>query len=102
MSDRHVIETLLRPAVELNSASVAMAAGYICIAAPWAVALTPSIGYGMAAGFFILALYRARQGLYILRYRRNIRRLPRYQIDSTRIPISRQFLFIGRGFRWEQ
>jgi conjugative coupling factor TraD (TOL family) len=102
MSDRHVIETLLRPAVELYSAATALAAGYICIQAPWTVALTPSMGYGMAAGFLILAVYRGLQGLHILFYRRNIRRLARYQLKSERIPTSQQYLFIGRGFRWEQ
>src|SRR3546814_4950604 len=37
-----------------------------------------------------------------LRYRRNIRRLPRYLVTSRDVPVSQQRLFVGRGFRWEQ
>lgn len=102
MSNRHVIETLLRPAVELYSAGAATAAGYICIAAPWSLALAPNVSYTMALGFATLAAVRANQGLRILRYRRNIRRLPRYVMTSAQVPLSYRQLFIGRGFHWEQ
>lgn len=33
MSDRYVIEAMLRPAVELNTAVVAACASYICVTA---------------------------------------------------------------------
>ncbi|MDO1732310.1 hypothetical protein Q2309_26625, partial [Escherichia coli] len=39
MSDRYVIEALLRPAVEFNTAIVTACASYLCITAPWAMAL---------------------------------------------------------------
>lgn len=102
MSNRHVIEALLRPAVELYSAAAGLAAGTVCVVAPWSVMLAPSVSYPLAGGFLLFAAVRARQGLLILRYRRNIRRLPRYVMTSAQVPISRHTLFIGRGFRWEQ
>ncbi|HAT6803629.1 TPA: type IV conjugative transfer system coupling protein TraD [Citrobacter freundii] len=102
MSNRHVIEALLRPAVELYSAAAGLAAAAVCMTAPWAVMLVPSVSYPLAGGFLLFALVRARQGLIILRYRRNIRRLPRYVMTSAQVPVSRHTLFIGRGFRWEQ
>ncbi|EAS1759890.1 type IV conjugative transfer system coupling protein TraD [Salmonella enterica] len=102
MSNRHVIETLLRPAVELYSAAAALAAGYICVAAPWALALAPAVSYTMGSGFIVFAAIRIRQGLTVLRYRRNIRRLPRYVMNSEQVPLSHHRLFIGRGFLWEQ
>lgn len=102
MSSRHVIEALLRPAVEFNSAVVAAVAAYICMAAPWAVALAPSVSYVMACGFAMFAVIRARQGMKVLRYRRNLRRLPRYVMSSRQMPVSRRRLFLGRGFRWTQ
>lgn len=100
MSDRYVMESLLRPAVELYSATVAASATCICLTAPWAVALAPSVSWVTAAGFGILALRRTRQGMKILRYRRNIRRLPRYALTSEQIPVSRRYLFLGKGFQW--
>ncbi|MEQ9864689.1 type IV conjugative transfer system coupling protein TraD [Pectobacterium aroidearum] len=102
MSDRYVMESLLRPAVELYTATTAWSATYICLTAPWAVALAPSVSWVTAAGFGVLALKRTRQGLRILRYRRNIRRLPRYVMSSKQIPVSNRYLFLGRGFQWTQ
>ncbi len=100
MSDRYVMESMLRPAVELYSATVAASATCICVTAPWAVALAPSVSWVTAAGFGILALRRTRQGMKILRYRRNIRRLPRYAVTSEQIPVSSRYLFLGKGFQW--
>ncbi|EOT8337897.1 type IV conjugative transfer system coupling protein TraD [Escherichia coli] len=102
MSNRYVIEALLRPAVELNTAVVAATAAGVCVTAPWAVALAPSVSYVTAAGFGVLAVVRFRQGMKIIRYRRNLRQLPRYVMSSRQIPVSRQRLFLGRGFRWTQ
>ncbi|EFJ7398238.1 type IV conjugative transfer system coupling protein TraD [Escherichia coli] len=102
MSDRYVIEAMLRPAVELNTAVVAACASYICVTAPWAVALAPSVSYVTAAGFAVLSIKRIQQGLKVLRYRRNIRRLPRYVVTSAEVPVSNQRLFLGKGFMWEQ
>lgn len=102
MSNRHVIETLLRPAVELWSAVTGIAAAGICLLAPWSLMLSPEVSGALAAGFLLFAAVRAQQGLMILRYRRNVRRLPRYTATSARIPVSRHVLFLGQGFRWEQ
>lgn len=102
MSNRHVIETLLRPAVELHSAVAGLAAAVVCVAAPWSLMLAPVVSYPLAAGFMLFAAVRGWQGLTILRYRRNVRRLPRYTLTSNRIPVSQHLLFIGRGFLWEQ
>ncbi|AOE39928.1 conjugative coupling factor TraD, PFGI-1 class [Pantoea agglomerans] len=100
MSNRYVMESLLRPAVELYSATVAGSATFICLTAPWSVALAPSVSWVTAAGFGVLALKRTSQGLKILRYRRNIRRLSRYALTSDQIPVSRRHLFLGKGFQW--
>ncbi|MGG6108143.1 type IV conjugative transfer system coupling protein TraD [Pantoea allii] len=100
MSDRYVMESLLRPAVEMYSATVAGSATFICLTAPWSVALAPSVSWVTAAGFGVLALRRTSQGLKILRYRRNIRRLSRYALTSDQIPVSRRHLFLGKGFQW--
>ncbi|MGE6688956.1 type IV conjugative transfer system coupling protein TraD [Stutzerimonas stutzeri] len=96
------IEVLLRPAVELYTVAVCAAAAILSLAAPWSLALSPSIGLGSALAFFAFGAIRLRDALVILRYRRNIRRLPRYVMTSRNVPVSQQRLFIGRGFRWEQ
>ncbi|ELC2487234.1 conjugative transfer system coupling protein TraD [Salmonella enterica] len=102
MSDRYVMEALLRPAVELNTSVAAGCAAFVCVSAPWAVALSPPVSYVTAGGFAVLSSIRARQGLRILRYRRNLKRLPRYVMTSRQVPVSRYRLFLGKGFMWEQ
>src|SRR5690606_29979816 len=97
-----VLESRLRPAVELYSVAVSAGAALLCLQAPWAVALTPQLGHWSAAGFVLFSLLRLRQAGLVLRYRRHIRRLPRYALTSRQIPLSRQRLFMGRGFRWTQ
>lgn len=97
MSNRYVMEALLRPAVELYSAAAGGAATFVLVVAPWSMALAPQVSYVTAAGFAIFTTIRTRQGLRILRYRRNIRRLPRYQMSSESIPVSRHFCFWGKA-----
>ncbi|SEG30357.1 type IV conjugative transfer system coupling protein TraD [Billgrantia desiderata] len=95
------IESLLRPAVELYTAATCAACALVCMYAPWALALTPSVGWGMSAAFAAFGAYRGRQGWRILRYRRNMRRLPRFELRADQIPVSTRGLWIGKGFRWE-
>lgn len=101
MARSQPVEVLLRPAVELHSVVVCAAAAALCVSAPWAVALNPLLGVGAALGFTGLGVLRLHEALRVLRYRRNIRRLPRYVMASEDVPLSRERLFIGRGFRWE-
>lgn len=102
MASPYTIESLLRPAVELYTVLVCVAAALLCIFAPWAFALTPLFGAVAATGFIALGFVRLRQAWVVLRYRRNIRRLPHYTMTSNDIPVSNERLFIGKGFRWTQ
>ena len=102
MAQPHAIEVLLRPAVELYTVAVCAGAAAVCLVAPWSLALSPSIGLGSALAFLAFGAIRLRDAMVIMRYRRNIRRLPRYVMTSRDVPVSQQRLFIGKGFRWEQ
>jgi conjugative coupling factor TraD (TOL family) len=102
MAGNHPVEVLLRPPVELYTVAVCAGAAALCVVAPWSLALNPVIGAGGAAAFLAFGTIRLREARVILRYRRNIRRLPRYVMTSREVPVSQQRLFIGRGFLWEQ
>ncbi|MFJ4443345.1 type IV conjugative transfer system coupling protein TraD [Pseudomonas sp. NPDC089422] len=102
MSQAHAIEVLLRPAVELYSATVCFVAAYLCLFAPWSLALNDALGLAAAFAFVTFGALRLRQAWAILRYQRNLRRLPRYTLTSRQVPVSQQRLFLGRGFRWDQ
>ena len=99
---RHPIEALLRPAVELWSMWVAFAAAAITVLAPWALMMPPGVAYSAGAALMILGLTRGRQAWQVLRYQRNMCRLPTYQLRASQIPLSRRKLFLGKGFRWTQ
>jgi len=98
----HAIEVLLRPAVELYTVAVCAGAALLSLVAPWSLALNPLTGLGSALAFAAFGAIRLREARVILRYRRTIRRLPRYVMTSRDVPVSQQRLFIGRGFLWEQ
>jgi conjugative coupling factor TraD (TOL family) len=102
MSASHVVEVLLRPAVELYTVAVCVLAAALSVFAPWSLALNPALGLAAATAFLTFSLIRLRQAAVILRYRRHIRRLPRYAMASLDVPVSPQRLFLGRGFRWDQ
>ena len=99
---QHPIEALLRPPVELWSMLVAFAAATIAILAPWALMMPPGVAYGAGAALSLVGLIRGRQAWRVLRYQRNMRRLPTYKVRARKIPLSRRKLFLGRGFRWTQ
>lgn len=101
MKQTHPLESLLRPAVEFNTTWVCLGCAVLCLYAPWSIALAPSVGWGMAAAFLALGGWRAHQGWTVLRYRRNMRRLPRFALRSDQIPVSSRSLWLGKGFKWE-
>jgi hypothetical protein len=88
--------------VELYTVAVCAGAAFLCLVAPWSLALSPLLGLGSALAFLTFGAIRLRDAWAILRYRRNIRRLPRYVMTSRDVPVSQQRLFVGRGFRWDQ
>ncbi|MFC4160717.1 type IV conjugative transfer system coupling protein TraD [Chitinimonas lacunae] len=102
MAPSHAVEVLLRPAVELYSVAACAGAAVLCVVAPWSLALDPLLGHASAAAFVVFGSLRLCDALVVLRYRRHIRRLPRYVMTSREVPVSQQRLYIGRGFRWDQ
>jgi conjugative coupling factor TraD (TOL family) len=98
----HPIEALLRPPVELWSALTSGCAALICVGAPQKFLMSPSLGYATGALLGSFALYRLHQGLTVVGYQRNLRRLKTYALRADRIPVSHQQLFLGLGFRWTQ
>lgn len=101
------LEALLRPPYEWVSAA-GFAGGAVVLAidarfaSPSWFILPRSWALLLAMGLLTLALWRYWQGLQIVRYQRNLRTLERYVLRPDEIPWSREYLFLGRGFRWDQ
>ncbi len=62
--------------------------------------VTPRLGLIFTLSMLLLAFIRAYQASCIIRFQRNLRRLPSYEIEARDIPVSTQEQFLGRGFRW--
>lgn len=96
------IETRLRPAVEFIPAGTAAASAVLMAAYPGWFLMPEQIAFGAAAGCAMLGALRAYQGLKVLAYRANLRRLPHYMLKPDQIPVSNLRLFWGEGFEWTQ
>lgn len=100
MTTNHPIEALLRPPVELSAAAVASICGVLAAVGPQWFLMTPSVGYGACVLLGAVAAWWFVQGLTIVRYQRNLRRLKRYDMSVSALPVSHNFLFLGKGFEW--
>ncbi len=102
MTSRYPIEALLRPPVEFISVVVASSAAWLAWSAPSLWMTTAPVARGAALALLCLAAVRGRQGLCVVRFQRNLRRLPEYRLKPSQIPVSAIRLFLGTGFRWTQ
>lgn len=101
MSD-HPIEILLRPPVEMLSAITAASASILCGFAPAILMMTESVGYLSAVILLVFSAYRFQQGWHVVKYQRNLKRLRKFSMSSSQVPCYRDYLFLGKGFRWTQ
>lgn len=102
MNSEYPVEALLRPPVEFWSAFVSSVGGILSLIAPSYFMLTPSTSYACGIILISFGIHRAVQGMKIVRYHANLRRLPEYISSSRDVPVSQKRLFLGKGFRWEQ
>lgn len=103
MSRKHPIENLLRPAHETSSAIAYCLAGSIVMLSPSVLmgALdTPSLTTGIATGMFVRGGMRLLEARKLKKYQYEMHVLPKYEIDSNDIPVSKENLFLGLGFEW--
>ena len=102
MSKVYQIEALLRPAIEFNTVLVAGLFMVFLYWAPGIIFMTPSVANLTLLLLSILLVIRARQGWRIVRYKKNLRALPYYEMSNKEIPVSNKVLFVGKGFEWQQ
>lgn len=98
-----MFDNRLRPPYEFLPAAVAaLVAGSLLLNPGAYFPVHPILACIVAALLAGWALCRFLQGAAVIRYRVELRRLPRYCLSSHQIPTSKQRLFLGRGFRWTQ
>lgn len=94
------IENLLREPTEIYTSITCMALALLAMSKPHIFLLTQGMGEYAAISLGSLSGYRGLQALRIKRYHRRLIKMPYYALSTKQVPISNQWLFIGRGFRW--
>ena len=96
------LEARLRPAHEAVAAVTSTAAAAMAVSVPDLLLISPPWHLVLAAGLLGHAAWRGTSARDVLRYRRNLRRLRRFEMSSLQIPWSTDRLYLGKGFRWDQ
>ena len=97
---QYPVENLLREATEMYSAISFLSLAALTYSMPHLLLLTYTMSNYATVGLTTLGSYRALQAWRIKRYHRRLRQMPYYAMNTTDIPLSKKWLFIGRGFRW--
>lgn len=95
-------ESILRPPVEYYAAANYAIVALISLAAPEIFMLLPSVAQTLAAFMALMSIVRFRQGLVVRKYQRGLWKLPIYILSSSKIPVSKKQVFLGKGFKWEK
>lgn len=101
MSTKYPIEQLLRSPVELAATLAYGCGGALALLSPGLLLTVPSVAYVLAAFCFYRCVVRTHLAVRLLKYQHALLVLPRYEISSSQIPVSKKDLFLGIGFEWE-
>ena len=97
---QYPVENLLREATEIYSAITLLSLATLTCFVPSLLLLTDHMGHYSTLGLSALSGYRALQAYRIKRYHRRLRSMPYYALSIVEVPLSKRWLFVGRGFRW--
>lgn len=102
MATQYPIENLLRSPVEGVSALTFISSAAVLMGA--ADMLYVGAGASMVGSGFLAAMgvVRARQAWRLVKYQRTLRVLPRFSMSGDEIPFSKDYVYLGRGFRWDK
>ena len=96
------IENYFRPAVEFVPAAVSLSAAGLLMYDNSLFFMPKQLSYFAAGCLIIHAYWRLDQAMGVKRFHKNLVRLPKYVIKTTKIPSSPSRLFLGIGFKWDQ
>jgi conjugative coupling factor TraD (TOL family) len=100
MSMQSPLEGLLRPPLEWVTAFAAIVAALLFMSYPSMFLLSDNVVDEIDVWLVALAYYRFRKGWRVWRYQRNLKKMPSYTITSAELPVSKNLLFLGKGFQW--
>ena len=96
------LEVLLRPPVEFFPGVISLCAAGVLYKAPSLMMMSPTVAMGTGTLLAVFGCFRIYEGTRIMRYQKNLKRLPRFEMSGEKMPLFKNYLYLGRGFRWEQ
>ena len=93
-------EALLRPIGEWYVSAICLLAALGSYYAYEFLFMTKSVSIVTTVGCGFIAFVYLKDALYLRRYQKNIRRLRHYEIDPSKTKFTRDYVRLGRGFRW--
>lgn len=96
------LEAKLRPPIEWWSSLGFCSVSAIVLARPSWLMLTEGWHPYVAATLIAAGLLRLHQGMQVVDYQRNLRSLRFYALSPDEMPWSKEVLFLGLGFKWDQ
>ncbi|MCW8444222.1 type IV conjugative transfer system coupling protein TraD [Fluoribacter gormanii] len=94
------INNLLREPTEAWSAITCFSLAFLAYGQPHLFLLTKSMSTYAFITLVIPGLYRAWQAIRVKRYHHRLLAMPTYALSTSEIPLSKKWLFLGKGFRW--
>lgn len=101
MNTRYAFENRLREPAEFSSGLVYAASSFLCAAYPALFFLTPALSTGLSLGLAAMAARRFYQGYKLRQYQKGLLELPTFTLSTNQVPLSKEHLYVGLGFRWQ-
>ena len=102
MWSKYPLEGLLRPPVEIFSIIALLVGGLAALFFHQFFLLSTLASYGLTIVLFLLLFLRLFRVTHLLYYQRRLAKQDAWQLNSTNIPLKKDKLFLGKGFRWSQ
>lgn len=94
------LENLLREPTEQYSCLICGVLALAVVLNPHFFLMTKVVGFYTGFCLGVFSFYRGIQAWRLKRYHRRLIKMPYYALSTSQVPISKDWLFIGRGFRW--
>lgn len=102
MHKKYPIETLLRPIHEFTVVNVGLAVITLLTINHNIFLLSFETALMISLFIFVLIYVRFNQGYKVRRYQKGLIKLSFYILKPKKIPTNKNYLFLGKGFKWEQ
>ncbi|HAT1945807.1 TPA: type IV conjugative transfer system coupling protein TraD [Legionella pneumophila] len=98
--NQYPVENLLREPTEIYTSLTCMALALLAVTEPHLFLLTQGMGNYAGFSLMVLGFIRGYQAFRVKRYHRRLIAMPHYALSTTEVPVSKKWLFLGKGFRW--